>query len=312
MQHGSLCFLSICGCWLVESLSFAAILYECPSFLGIMILWLFLLQLSSCPTIPLCRTSLVFLTIASLKTPDSSTFAVWRYNGEIDYATGFHIALIVVALVFWVFLFVSFTLVLISAQVLQRFDLPSKLLRRLRLDPFIKVYQVPFKPAHRYWIGLCLLMRFVLLILFATLENDNASLLAMINFCVISLSLFGTTGGVYEKHWQNILEMSFILNLGTLAAARLYLSARNSSLAHISVTIAFVTFVGIVLYHIFKRLNKLPKVAETIKKIKNRWKLITKRKKRNEVEENTSLELQELNESPVVELREPLLESHRN
>ena len=129
-------------------------------------------------------------------------------------------------------------------------------------------------------------MRFILLVLFAVAENENTTLFATINFCVISLSLFGTTGGVYEKHWQSILEISFILNLGVFSAARLYLSVPNLGLAYVSVTIVVVTFIGIVALHIWKILGKKLAITKAIEKIK----LIIEKKteKKEEAVESTS------------------------
>ena len=237
-----------------------------------------------------------------------STVVVWLYNGEISYATGFHIGLIVAAVVFLVLFFAPYTLVLTAAQLLQKLDCTSKILQRLRLIPFINAYQAPFKPAHRYWVGLCLMMRAILLVIFAVAENENTILLAMITFCVVSLSMFGITGGVYDKHWQNILEISFILNLVILSAARLYVTKSNDIIAYLSVTVAFITFLGIVIFHIFEQLKKQRRIKEAFEKLKT--KLISKRsKKKATKDEATSLEVQPVDQSFQVDLREPLLES---
>jgi len=69
-------------------------------------------------------------------------------------------------------------------------------------------------------------------------------------------------GGVYKNWWLEVLEASFILNLGVLAAAtyniKLEESRFDTSLkqgnhiaAYISLSIAFVITIGIFLYHIY-------------------------------------------------------------
>ena len=58
----------------------------------------------------LVQNIITILTAAHLNklSPDGSTtggISVWRYNGEVGFGTGYHIALIVVVLGFLVFLF---------------------------------------------------------------------------------------------------------------------------------------------------------------------------------------------------------------
>lgn len=60
--------------------------------------------------------------------------------------------------------------------------------------------------------------------------------------------------GVYRNWPQDILEASFYVNLTTAATVTLYVSQTNPGIQAIigttSVAIAFVTFMGIILYHI--------------------------------------------------------------
>ena len=78
-------------------------------------------------------------------------------------------------------------------------------------------------------------------------------------FCA-SLASLGVTivtrmaGQIYKKLWLDVLEASFILNLGILAAATYHVSLAGESqgaLSYLSVSIALVTFLGIILYHIY-------------------------------------------------------------
>ena len=59
---------------------------------------------------------------------------------------------------------------------------------------------------------------------------------------------------VYKSWNLNALEVSFILNLGILAVATYYVKLSGgiqAAVAYTSVGIAFLTFVGIVTYHIY-------------------------------------------------------------
>ena len=154
------------------------------------------------------------------------------------------------------------------------------------------------------WVGLCLMMRALLLIIFSLAESQDTIFLSITTFCVICLSMYGITGGVYNKHWLNILEISFILNLGVFSAVRSYLPRSNAVLAYISVTVVAATFIGIIVFHVCLRLKKLPKVKNVIVILKNKFKW--KKKKR----EISSIEAQTIKEPHHgVQLREPLLES---
>ena len=64
---------------------------------------------------------------------------------------------------------------------------------------------------------------------------------------------------VYTSWYLNALEVSFILNLGILAFATYHVNQSGGSqaaVAYISVGIAFLIFVGIVIYHIYMRIKK--------------------------------------------------------
>ena len=260
---------------------------------------------------------------STLHNPGNIRTRVWRYDGSVDYASGHHLTLIIVASVFLLLLLTPYTLVLFSAQVLQKSDFISKILRRLRLQPFIHAYLIPFKPNHRYWAGLCLLMRAVLLTIFALGENIQLNLLVIITACIVAISMFKVTGGIYDKSWIDTLEMSFLVNLGVLAAATSYslqssINGHREIATYISISIALLTFVGIIILHIYWRLKKLPMVKERIKAFAQKIRGIKLPKSQKLIiNEPAELEANKVTQSVAeltpatyqVDLREPLLES---
>ena len=61
------------------------------------------------------------------------------------------------------------------------------------------------------------------------------------------------------KQWPlDVLESSFILNLGSVSVIVLYtgVSQSASAVAYTSTGLAFATFVGIILYHCYKQVSK--------------------------------------------------------
>ncbi len=257
-------------------------------------------------------------SIGSLDTPNNSTKQIWLVDGNFDYGTGKHAVLVVIAVVFLILFIFPHTLILTFSQFLQKVSCTSKCLQRFRLQPFIDVYQAPFRPTHRYWVGLCLLMRVVLLTVFATAESIHISLLAIIISCLISLSMFRATGGIYKKKWIDILEMSFILNLGILATCTWYFtivwnqSYNNRVAAYTSISIAIITSIIIVSIHIFWRLQKFPQMRKKINHLLERAKTTddveVKSKTKATAKRQATSQIVELEETNTVQLREPLLD----
>ena len=211
----------------------------------------------------LLRNILTILTPATLEYPPESNIhsIVWLYDGNVGFAQGGHAVLVFVALASLIFLFLPFTLVLMFAQFLQKSDRISRCFNKLNLLHAIKSYQVPYKPASRYWIGLCLLLRGIVQITLLSTSSDNSSahLLAVSTISIVLISIIGAAGGIYSNRWLDVLEISFILNLGVLSAVAYHIELVNGNqetATYASTSIAFVTFIGVVLFTVYQRLVK--------------------------------------------------------
>ena len=106
------------------------------------------------------------------------------YDANIDYLSGKHIPLFLVAVLIFIFLFLPYTLLLLFGQWLQAIS-HLKLfswVNSARLKPFMDSYHAPYRAKHRYWPGLLLLLRFVLLLVFAFnfQEDPRITLLAIL------------------------------------------------------------------------------------------------------------------------------------
>ena len=132
-------------------------------------------------------------------------------------------------------------------------------------------YHAPYKSKHRYWPGLLLVLRCVLLLVFAlNPEQDTSINLLVIQLGTAVLQLWAwVSGGVYKNWCLDAIEGSFALNLIILAAATYHvqLSGGNQlAVGYTSVSIAFVTFTGILVYHVFQQVRhtklwmKVPKL----------------------------------------------------
>ena len=205
------------------------------------------------------HTIIAALSLTVLHYPHKNVM-VWIHDANVSLAK--YIPLALVAVLFLLFLFLPYTLLLLLGQWLQTKSHLCLLswVKNPKLKAILDTYYAPYKPKHRYWTGLLLLVRCALFLVFAFNISGNDS----VNLLVISSATFGIlvwfilSGVVYKSWWLNALEVSFILNLGILAAATYHVILSGESraaVAYTSVGIAFLTSVGIVTYHIYMRIK---------------------------------------------------------
>ena len=211
----------------------------------------------------LLRTIITALSFTFLEYADGSEVAVWLYDGNVRYLQGKHIPLFLVAMIVLLLLFLPYTVVLSLGQWIQarsrnRF---FSWINNYRVKAFLDAYHGPFKDEHRYWHGLLLFARSCLFLIFAfnRLGNPNVNLLA-IGVCTIALLalLLLIGGNVYVNWYLQVLDISFVVNTGVLTAATFYLrhtGGSQAALVYTSVSIALVTFVGMIIYHVTMQLK---------------------------------------------------------
>ena len=205
------------------------------------------------------RTIIAALSLTILHYPHKS-IVVWMHDANVSLSK--YIPLVLVALFFLLFLFLPYTLLLLLGQWIQsKYHLPLlHWVRNPKLKAILDSYHAPYKLKHRYWTGLLLLLRCALFLVFAfnISGDDSVNLLVISSTASASFVGFALSGMVYKSWYLNALELSFILNLGVLAAATYHVTVSGGSqaaVAYTSVGIAFLTFVGIVIYHIYIRIK---------------------------------------------------------
>ena len=198
------------------------------------------------------RTIIAALSFTFLNFLDGSKKKVWVYDGNIDYLEGRHIPLFLAGLLAFTFLLLPYTLVLIFVQCLRRRTGNRILFWVRRLKPFFDAYTGPYKDKYSLWVGLLLLVRSSLFLVFATLSDPAVKLLSTTLTGFLLAILLQGLGGVYKKYPLNVLESLSFLNLGILSLAMLYVrnaGGNQTALVCISVGIAILTFVTILFYH---------------------------------------------------------------
>lgn len=189
---------------------------------------------------------------------------VWYYDGAMPYFGVKHTPLFVMALICSLFiLYLIFSLLFI--QCLQRRSELPCLHWVERLRPFYEAYTGPCRDHYRFWPGFLLFVRTGLFVMNSLIPSHidvffrMKMLITAVTFVlVISLACISPKG-VYKKWPLNILELSFYLNLcltsGFLGLTRNYNKNKNSRVVYSSVSIAALTFVGILVYHSYTRIN---------------------------------------------------------
>ena len=122
--------------------------------------------------------------------------------------------LFIVTLLLLVKLSVLYTFTLVGVQWLQKVTFCSM----FKLMPLFDDCNGPYKYKHRYWTGLLLLVRVVVLTIFSlNFGNDPAINLLTIFTITFILTAYASYANVYKDRLCSLIEVSFFLNLGLLS-----------------------------------------------------------------------------------------------
>ena len=242
------------------------------------------------------------------------TSSCWYSDCNLQYMKGKHIPLGIVG-------FLSTICLLPFAFLLLFTDLLSKM--RLfkciwRLKPFLDTYTGPYTNEGRHWTGLLLVARVALFVSSSFNHSTGVTSLnvTLANTTIVFLLILPwfLPTGIYRKRWLNVLEGSLLLNLGFFTTGTQYLlfyHHHQGWLTHISVGTAFITFILIIVYHIFQ----FEVVRKIVVKIKKKYREIMSKLKPSRLEMDTSTQINDDEEllskfPPLVRFdqeREPLL-----
>ena len=193
---------------------------------------------------------------------------MWERDGNLHYLTRKHIPLVVLALTVLTVLIIPFTFVIISIQWLNRGTHYRVLCWVTKLKPFFDAFTGPLKNNHRYWVGVLLLARCVLLLIFFV-DASNGNNTALVSVTFAALITLTVAGSKYRNKSLVLLEQSYILNLGLLVSGTQYTSFNQEALFISSVGIAFLQFVATVIFHAFMQLRKpLTEIKSRVKRMR--------------------------------------------
>ena len=207
------------------------------------------------------RTTIAVLSFAKLNYPDGSIKWVWLHDGTVEYASGRHVALFIIAL-FMLVIGIIYTSILFFWQwILHHQDrVILRWARYQKLHHFIAPYHAPYKTNKRYWMGLLLFARIVLYLVFAlNVSGDpDVNLLAIAVIVSALLFLRAFVGKIYRNKIIDTIEMTCYFNAVLFSAVELYLLKNGIQSDHaIDITsytsagITFMLFFAILSYHMW-------------------------------------------------------------
>lgn len=178
----------------------------------------------------------------------------WTMDGRITYLQGKHIMIFTVGLVFCVGCSLPFMLTLLCIQNMGRVSNWPCFSWVHRLKPFFDTYMGPLTDRARFWVGLLLLLRILIMAVYSVnYNNTDAHVMAFVVLVCLLLLLAASClpKGVYKKQWLNVLEQFFIANLGFMFLGLLCSIYYSSTImkrcvVQVSIGLAFLAFLLIV------------------------------------------------------------------
>ena len=198
----------------------------------------------------------ITLTYINKNGPREQT--VWLPDGDLKYFHGKHIPMFLVAFIL-VLLTVAYITLLISWQWITGFSnlWILKWTKNQKIKRFMEAYHAPYCDKHRYWTGLLLLIRVLLILISITTEGGGPTIpLLSTIFCLgVIFLLRMTLAKKLYKNWPvELLETSLIFNLFVYAIFMWYaldeLETRRI-IAYISTSITFVLVLCVIAYHTY-------------------------------------------------------------
>ena len=205
--------------------------------------------------------------------PNNTQKVVWAVDGNIPYFSQKHIAVFVFALLSLIFAS-AYTIYILLAGLpntvrcgncLSSDDSESGRFRVIRLCkslldmplPLRDSHFLPLKDEHRYWFGILLLVRIVLLVVFSTTYlYPHTNLLILMIMTTVLLCYMGWKK-VYNKDSVWFLQGSSLSNLIILSGALLSCTdVQKPIIVCISLAVAVFQFLGIVIYPFAQRCFK--------------------------------------------------------
>ena len=213
------------------------------------------------------RTIITALSYTAVYTSHGH-MVVWIADGNVDYLGQNHAPLFAVALGIFLFLWLPYTLLHFLRQWLHMCNCRHISHILMKIKPFLDAHYGPLKSKHCYWFGALLLVRAVILLIQALVPANCASTVVL---CVLVSAIVLTYYGqlVYHICALSIFNTAFYMNLALLTGMTFFANAVGEDpivATYILIRIAFVQFVGLVLFKVFSILKQKKMIVTCLHK----------------------------------------------
>ena len=199
---------------------------------------------------------------------------VWTLDGDYQYLNSPHVFLFTVAIILLLILWLPYTLFLLLGHRI----LPTLPRNRFtnQLMHLLDTYTSPLQQGKKFWVGLLLLARSLLLLASALVPPDRETLNILLTLLCSLLLLYLLTrwGGVYSSKSVGQFEASFLFNVAVLAAVEMYTVLtgveRRFGVIQTSTIVVFIKFTLLLVYHGYSRLRNIPNVKDFETRAKKR------------------------------------------
>ena len=202
------------------------------------------------------------ITILSYTTVDTAQGqkVVWSADGNIDYLGPQHVPLFTAAIATLIILWLPYTTLFLCGQWVCTINLSFITRMSMKLKPFLDAHYGPMTDKHGYWFGILLGVRIVILLISVTVPASNFSISAF-SVCIAAgalVSYMAIGPPLYRNKHVAVFEVFLFINLGLLGLTKFYVVTTdgNQTAATLTLlTVAFVQFLGLVMYRIYSTLK---------------------------------------------------------
>lgn len=205
----------------------------------------------------LLRTLVETLSFTTISSSQGSFVKVWLYDGNTPYMQAKHIVLSVFAIATLICFLLPYTVLMVFEYPLLRHK-TRKIVLKLGLYSLINSYQKPYKKHLRWWTGMMLLARVLLVILYqvSIIGNQRLNLIIFVTFGLCILGIMWNVGSLYHNKYVTMIETFYLTNLVLLTGWSDYVSTPRSQLilSHVLVTLALLVLIATILYHVINKI----------------------------------------------------------
>ena len=208
------------------------------------------------------RTVAVIFSSKRMEYSNGVNYHAWVFDASVEYFKGKHLYLGIAGIFVLVFIVLPYALCLTFFQQLQACSGHRLFQWVNKLKPVFDAYAGPYKDKYRFWTGMLLLVRTLLIILFTINYAGSVEINMLIILVVSSALLIAQSNSIYKKWPCNFLEAFFYAQLIVFAAGVLYAMHNNRNVtivADTSIGATVIVFLAVLGYHATGRLCILKK-----------------------------------------------------